>query len=53
MGGALYTLIGDLDDGNSVAFTHVDRDVLTGRVAANTVVGFVGISGLEQFNAAG
>ncbi len=53
MGGALYTLIGDLDDGNSVAFTHVDPDVLTGRAPANTVVGFVGISGLEPFNAAG
>ncbi|HEY7067205.1 MAG TPA: hypothetical protein VII06_37430 [Chloroflexota bacterium] len=53
MGGALYSLVGDLDDGNEVGFTHVDRDVLTGRVAANTVVGFVGISGLEQFNAAG
>ncbi len=53
LGGTQYTLIGELDDGNSVAFTHVDRDVLTGRVAANTVVGFVGISGLEPFDAAG
>ncbi|HLH22116.1 MAG TPA: hypothetical protein VK066_06315 [Chloroflexota bacterium] len=53
LGGTQYTLIGELDDGNSVAFTHVDPDVLTGRVAANTVVGFVGISGLEQFDAMG
>jgi hypothetical protein len=53
MGGTQYTLIGELDDGNSVGFTHVDRDVKTGRVAANTVVGFVGISGLESFDAAG
>jgi hypothetical protein len=53
MGGTQYTLIGELDDGNSVGFTHVDRDVLTGRAAANTVVGFVGLSGLESFDAAG
>jgi hypothetical protein len=53
MGGNQYTLIGELDDGNSVGFTHVDRDVRTGRVEANTVVGFVGISGLEQFDAMG
>jgi hypothetical protein len=53
MGGVIYTLIGELDDGNSVAFTHVDRDVLTGRQAANTVVGFVGISGLEMFHSTG
>jgi hypothetical protein len=53
LGGAQYTLIGELDDGNSVAFTHVDRDVLTGRQPANTVVGFVGITGLEPFDAMG
>jgi hypothetical protein len=53
IGGTQYTLIGELDDGNSVGFTHVDRDVLTGRVAANTVVGFVGVSGLEPFDAMG
>ena len=53
MGGSMYTLIGELDDGNSVGFTHVDRDVLTGRQSANTVVGFVGISGLEAFDSIG
>jgi len=53
MGGVMLSLIGDLDDGNSVGFTHVDRDVLTGRAEANTIVGFVGISGLEQFDAMG
>jgi hypothetical protein len=53
LGRSQYTLIGELDDGNSVAFTHVDRDVQTGRAAANTVVGFVGISGLEPFDDAG
>jgi hypothetical protein len=53
LGGSAYTLIGELDDGNSVAFTHVDRDVVTGHQAANTVLGFVGVSGLEQFDAMG
>jgi hypothetical protein len=53
MGGAMLSLIGDLDDGNSVGFTHVDRDVLTGRAEANTVVAFVGITGLEPFDAMG
>jgi len=53
MGGTMYSLIGELEDGNSVGFTHVDSDVSTGWAAANTVVGFVGISGLEQFDALG
>jgi hypothetical protein len=53
IGGSMYSLIGELDDGNTVGFTHVDRDVLTGRQEANTVVGFVGISGLEAFDSAG
>jgi hypothetical protein len=51
--GPMYSLIGELDDGNTVGFTHVDSDVLTGWAAANTVVGFVGISGLEQLDAIG
>jgi hypothetical protein len=53
MGGTIYSVIGELEDGNSVAFTHVDSDVSTGWAAANTVVAFVGISGLEQFDAMG
>ena len=49
----MYTLIGELDDGNSVGFTHVDSELTTGWAAANTVVGFVGISGIEQLDAMG
>jgi hypothetical protein len=52
-GGSLYTVIAKTDDGYDVAFTHTDVDAQKGRFEANQVFGFVGISGLESFDAAG
>lgn len=52
-GGSLYTVIAKTDDGYDVAFTHVDVDARKGRFEPNQVFGFVGISGLESFDAAG
>jgi hypothetical protein len=53
LGGSMYTVIARTDDGFDVAFTHVDVDARKGRFEPHQVFGFVGISALESFEAAG